>query len=230
MVAACPKLVVSTGYPTFFCHTPTSVQSKLLVQGFCCKWIKLICRGTAKHTEWCVLTEDSNEPVHPLGLIWVFAEYTVDGNDPKLLHVDSEDWSDWVGALTDLSLCCRPKWFCRFFLPQHETFWISYCMIFMFYRFDDIVAHLVHQSATWQCPLCPRCSLSTSRSSIYLLCLRINVTLELSPLTTLWPTSFTSLRPDSVRYVLGVHYRRPGPPSISSASGSTTSSYLLCEN
>lgn len=39
--------------------------------------------------------------------------------------------------------------------------------------------------------------------------------------STSWPTSFTSLRPDNVRYVPGVHYRRPGPPSTSSTSGST---------
>ena len=38
--------------------------------------------------------------------------------DPSFLHADSEDWSDWVDAQADLSLCWAHIPFCLF---CHET-------------------------------------------------------------------------------------------------------------
>ena len=48
---------------------------------------------TSKMT--CAPSEDSDQPAHPRSLIWVFACAHWKVKDPRFLHADSEDWSDW---------------------------------------------------------------------------------------------------------------------------------------
>ena len=41
------------------------------------------------------------------------------GKDPRFLHADSDDWSDWVAAQIDLCLRWAHSWFCCFVVLRH---------------------------------------------------------------------------------------------------------------
>ena len=51
----------------------------------------------------CAPSEDPDQPGHLPNLIRVFAVHSI-AKDPRFLHADSEDWSDWADAQADLSL------------------------------------------------------------------------------------------------------------------------------
>ena len=53
------------------------------------------------------ISVSSVEPGHPPSLIRVFAVHQWVAKEPSFLHVDSEDWSDWVDAQADLRFWVR---------------------------------------------------------------------------------------------------------------------------
>ena len=66
-------------------------------------------------------SEDSDQPGHPPSLIRVFAVHSVGSWGPNVssfLHMDSEDWSDWVDAQVYPSL----RW-AHSFKREHSDDW-----------------------------------------------------------------------------------------------------------
>ena len=56
----------------------------------------------------------SESPLHSMG-----------AKNPRFLHADSEDWSDWVNAQADLWLCWAHRLFCWF---CHATAQMRFCL------------------------------------------------------------------------------------------------------
>ena len=83
-------------------------------------------RLMTKPTKWCAPSKDSDQPGHPPSLIKVFAVHLISTKDPSFLHADSEDWSDWADAQTDLSFhwAHRPYcWFCCAAAHMFVIYW-----------------------------------------------------------------------------------------------------------
>ena len=71
----------------------------------------------------CVPSEDSDQPGHLPSLIDAQADQSSlctqwVTKDPRFLHADSEDWSDWADAQADLSLCWEHTHFVGFVMSQ----------------------------------------------------------------------------------------------------------------
>ena len=85
------------------------------------KWLSLgqfltkMRQSMTKPTKWPV--RPANTPIS-LGICPVWSESSLCAQriakDPRLLHADSEGWSDWLDALADQSLCWLHMWFCWF--------------------------------------------------------------------------------------------------------------------
>ena len=83
---------------------------------YTCRWVQLL----AYHEMSRSMTKPTNWPVRlaktqiSLGIQPVWSESSLCAQwvakDPRFLHADSEDWSEWADAQADLSLRIRPVW------------------------------------------------------------------------------------------------------------------------
>ena len=70
----------------------------------------------------CAPSEDSDLPGHPPSLISLRCVLNWGAKEPRFLHADSEDWSDWVDSQADLSLRWAHKPFCWFCHEKAQIF------------------------------------------------------------------------------------------------------------
>ena len=71
---------------------------------------KWVCAQQRLSSAWASTLTDQG--IHP---VWsVFAVHSMGSKDPRFIHADSEDWSDWADAQADLSLHWAHRSFCWF--------------------------------------------------------------------------------------------------------------------
>ena len=72
-------------------------------------------RLMTKPTKRCAPSEDSDQPVHPLSLIWVFAVCSMGSWRPSVSSCGQRRlWSDWADVQADLSLHLTQRSLCLF--------------------------------------------------------------------------------------------------------------------